>query len=99
MNAGSIPPAPADPFEGAIVCYAVDDTEHPTDRNDLGGEATLERIVLTPRHLEVSKYNAVGLPAVEGMNNGDNLLVFGGAGLRWRIRPRRSIPEIKLASG
>lgn len=83
-NAGSrIPPVPEDPFNGSLRCIAVDEDGIPVDRNVLKGEAT---IVLFGEDegpdeadiVNVAKHNAIGIQAIEGAVNDDNVLVLGG---------------------
>lgn len=80
-NTGSrVPPVPEDPFDGELKCIAVNEDGNPSDRNVLKGEATLEFFdssTATP-FLDVAKYNAVGVLAMEGAVNDDNILVLGG---------------------
>jgi len=92
-NAGSrIPAVPEDPFIGLLKCVAVDpETGSPVDRNVLKGEATLEFVedvdsmdapsaagFIPP--IDVAEYNAVGILAHPGANNGDNVLDLGPDG-------------------
>jgi cysteine-rich repeat protein len=83
-NAGTVPPIPEDPFQGAMLCYAAAGTSAeqglppPVESNDLIGEVTIERYQSTPVRLDVAKYNAIGLQAITGRNNGDPSLVLGG---------------------
>jgi hypothetical protein len=79
VNCGSVPPAPEDPMIGELKCVEVDDSEAPVDRNDLKGEATIESVhVYENEGFEVQMdsrgYNAIGIKAVEGGNNGDDVL-------------------------
>ncbi len=74
-NAGSlVPPVSDNPFLGELKCIAVDDTDHPTDRNVLVGSAITEEGC---ECLDVTRYNAIGIQAIQGANNGDNTLVLG----------------------
>jgi len=84
-NAGSrIPPIAEEPFNGSLRCIAVDEDGIPVDRNVLKGEETLE-VIGTGRRgdddfdfITVAKSNAIGIQAIPGANNGDNILVLGG---------------------
>jgi hypothetical protein len=78
-NAGSrIPPVPEDPFIGELKCIAVTPEGIPVDRNVLKGEATLETNISALDIFDVAKYNAIGVLAIEGAVNDDNVLVLGG---------------------
>ncbi|MGH9420789.1 MAG: hypothetical protein ACRD3J_12505, partial [Thermoanaerobaculia bacterium] len=82
-NAGSrIPGVPEEPFLGSLRCIAVDEDGFPVDRNVLKGEATIGLINGTPAPgeelINVGKSNAVGIQAIEGQVNDDNVLVLGG---------------------
>lgn len=85
-NAGSrIPPVPEQPFDGALKCIVVDDSGVPIDRNVVKGEAT--KLVGDEAELDAAKYNAVGLKALEGAVNDDNVLVLGGDGAEYEGCP------------
>jgi hypothetical protein len=71
----SIVPAPEDPFLGELKCIQVGPDGAPVDRNDLKGEATIVRA--TEMALDAWGYNAVGIQAEEGANDGDKTLVLG----------------------
>ncbi|MBX3026302.1 hypothetical protein KF840_15445 [bacterium] len=76
-NAGSrIPPVPESPFLGSLRCIVVDQDGVPIDRNVIKGEATLQ--VNDGLDLTVAKHNAIGIQAIEGAVNDDNVLVLGG---------------------
>jgi hypothetical protein len=76
-NGGSrVPPVAEDPFLGELKCIAVDRNDIPVERNDLKGEA--EIIQSGPDAVDVLGYNAVGIPAIPGTNDRDNVLVLGG---------------------
>jgi hypothetical protein len=87
FNEGNIPPAPENPFMGELICIQVDvATETPTDRNDLKGEATIVSIV--EEQLDARKYTAVGIPAIEGAQDGDpNTLTIGGPAAEYNACP------------
>jgi hypothetical protein len=77
-NAGSrVPAVSEDPFVGELTCVAVDDQGRPSERNVLIGEATLEQVCPVPQLLDVTKENAIGIPAIPNTNNGDNVLQLG----------------------
>lgn len=73
FNGGSVPPVPENPMVGELKCVEVGDDERPTDDNDLKGEATIETVGGT----DARSYNAIGIQAIDGANNGDNTLVLG----------------------
>ncbi len=76
-NAGTaIPPVPEDPFQGFVVCVAVDEEGRPTENNALRGSLTLVRS--TADGDDTASYRAIGYPALAGANNGDRTLVLGG---------------------
>jgi hypothetical protein len=60
---------------GELKCIEVGPDGAPIDRNDLKGEVTIVRVSET--ELDARGYNAVGLQAIEGANDGDNTLVIG----------------------
>lgn len=79
-NQGSIPAVPEDPFRGSLRCVAAAENGAPVDRNVLKGTATLEHFVNgAPVELDAARYNAIGLQAIPGANNGDNELILGSA--------------------
>jgi hypothetical protein len=73
-----VPPVPENPFLGNLRCIAVDRNEVPIDRNALKGE--VEIIRSNEGDFDVQAYNAIGIRALEGRNDGDNTLVMGGSG-------------------
>jgi hypothetical protein len=75
-NGSLVPVAPEDPFIGELKCIAVDGNDVPVERNDLTGEVEIVRS--TTGVVDVESYNAIGIPAIPGTNNGDNTLVLGG---------------------
>lgn len=83
-NAGSrIPPVPEEPFIGALRCLAVNDDGIPVDRNVLKGEATTvffgeDEGPDDTDLVIVAKHNAIGIQAIPGAVNDDNILVLGG---------------------
>ena len=60
-----------------LKCIVVDGEGRAVARNVIKGEATIVSDPSTP-FLSVEKYNAVGIQAIEGDANGDNVLVLGG---------------------
>jgi hypothetical protein len=76
-QASLISPVPEDPFVGELKCLAVDANNSPVERNDL--KAEVEIIRSGPGFVDVEGYNAIGIPAIKGTNNHDNVLVLGGA--------------------
>ncbi len=77
-NIGSIPPANEDPFMGELKCIQVGENNEPIDRNDVKGEATI--VTVRPseeQSVDARGYNAVGIQAIEGANDGDNTLLIG----------------------
>lgn len=77
-NQGSrIPPVPKDPFIGELKCIAVDANGMPVERNDLKGEVEITRV--QGNVADVEGYNAIGIPAIPGANQGNSdTLVLGG---------------------
>jgi len=73
-----VPPVPENPFVGHLKCIAVDRNEVPKEHNALKGE--LEIIRSNEDDLDVQAYNAIGIRALAGRNDGDNTLVIGGVG-------------------
>ena len=73
-----IPPVQEDPFIGELKCIAVNDPDNlvPVERNNLKGEA--EIVHAATGVLDVEAYNAIGIPAIPGTNDGNNTLVIGG---------------------
>lgn len=77
-NVGNIPPANEDPFVGELKCIQVGPNNEPVDRNDIKGEATI--VTVSPnggQTVDARGYNAVGIRAIEGANDGDNTLRIG----------------------
>jgi len=80
-NAGSrIPPVPEEPFLGSLRCIVVNEDGIPVDRNVIKGEGTIEVNAGTgsSSFITVGKHNAIGIQAIEGAVNDDNVLVLGG---------------------
>lgn len=73
-----IQPVSEDPFIGELKCVEVDFSGVPVARNDLKGEAEIIRSSTAPDLLDVEAYNAIGIPAIPGNNDGDSTLVLGG---------------------
>jgi hypothetical protein len=77
-NAGSrIPPVPEEPFLGSLRCIVVDEDGIPIDRNVIKGEAAIG-VVNSEGFVTVGQHNAIGIQAIEGAVNDDNVLVLGG---------------------
>lgn len=75
---GSIVPAPEDPMKGELKCVEVDANGAPVDSNDLKGEATIETYGGSgQQEFDTRGYNAIGIQAIAGANNGDDTLVLG----------------------
>lgn len=73
-----IPPVQEDPFVGELRCIEIDvGSEQPLAANDLMGVATV--VETDNGQIDASKYNAIGIPAIEGAQDGDpNTLNIGG---------------------
>jgi hypothetical protein len=69
---------PENPFVGSVRCIVVDGRGAPTDQNALTGVATLERYQSASSFLDTAKYSAIGIQAIAGVNDGDNILRLGG---------------------
>ncbi len=84
-NAGSnIPGVPELPFNGSLRCIVVNQDHQPIDQNVIKGEATIELflpepIVTDDDVVTVAKANAVGIQAIPGANDNDNVLCLGGS--------------------
>jgi hypothetical protein len=74
-----------DPFVGELKCIEVDKNGVPVAKNDLKGEA--EIIQSNAGQIDVEGYNAIGIPAIPGSNNGDDTLVLGGPGAEYSACP------------
>jgi len=85
FNEGSIPAAPEVPFTGELTCIAVDTaTELPSDRNDFKGEATTVKTIRS--QIDVAKYNAIGIKAIEGAQDGSpGVLNIGGPNAEYGV--------------
>lgn len=84
-NDGSSVPPVAALFSGLLRCVSVDDAGRPTDRNRLIGNATVRRMTETgPAN---GRYNAVGIAALEGAVDGDDILTFGGDDAEYNACP------------
>jgi len=92
-NAGSrIPPVPEEPFNGSLRCIAVDADGIPVDSNVLKGESQLTLFASSDFTedddvISVAKHNAIGVQAIEGAVNDDNVLVLGGDGAEYNGCP------------
>ncbi len=97
-NTGSgIPGVSEDPFIGELKCIAVDENLVPVERNDLKGEAEIVRTSKTS--IDVEAYNAIGIPAIPGTNNGDSILVLGGGVCLGGSNPGTSCDEASKCVG
>jgi hypothetical protein len=76
----SVPPSAEDPFIGELKCIALDDSLQPVDRNDLKGEALIGVSDESAGLVDIAGYNAIGIPAIEGRQNRDGVLVLGTVG-------------------
>jgi hypothetical protein len=89
-NANSrVPPAPESPFLGELKCIVVDNQGRPIDDNVIVGAATLE--AGDGPVVDVAKYSAVGIQAIEGAVNDDSTLVIGGDGAEYNACPNVTI--------
>ena len=87
-NVGSaVPPVPESPFNGSLTCIAVDDDNIPVDRNVLKGEETIDVLANDFDFIQVAKDNAIGIQAIPGAVNDDNILVLGGDGAEYNGCP------------
>lgn len=78
-NAGTrVPPTSEEHWVGELKCVVVDGTGRAINRNVIKGEGTLVTDVGSAGDFTVEKYSAVGIQAIEGDANGDNILVLGG---------------------
>ena len=71
----AIPPVPEQPFRGELKCIETSSDGSPVDRNDLKGEVTV--VTANPDFLDARGYNAIGIQAIEGANDGDKNLIIG----------------------
>ena len=69
-------------FEGELKCLVIDDQGKPAARNVLTGEASIVSVIslfeIPRQEPSISQYNAVGVQAINGDANGDNVLELGG---------------------
>jgi hypothetical protein len=79
FNSGSIPPVPEDPFIGELKCIQVDESDTPVEFNELMGAATVIR-ANDGGAVDANKQNAIGIQAIPGRLNDDNILCIGGEG-------------------
>jgi len=85
-NGGSrVPPVSEDPFVGQLKCLAVDRNDVPVERNALKGDAEIIRS--DEGLIDVLAYNAIGIPAIAGTNDRDNVLVLGGEAAEYGACP------------
>ena len=89
---GAVRGVPEEPFVGALQCFTVDPstvdslTVKATEQNVLRGEATIEHYQ-APGLLDAARYNAIGLAAIPGANNGDDQLILGGEAAEYQACP------------
>ena len=76
LDPGLIPPVSPD-FTGFLTCVQVDSGGTPVGGNALKGEATIGAIEGVGGVNNVSKYNAIAIPAVGDGPNPDNVLCLG----------------------
>lgn len=88
-NVGTrVPAVDAGVFQGTLRCVVVDGNGHPTDQNVLAGMASIESRAASPTHgIDAAQYNAIGLAAVAGANDGDEFLRLGGAQAEYAACP------------
>jgi hypothetical protein len=79
-NEGRVPPSAEDPFIGELKCIALDESLVPVARNDIKGEALIGVVDSKRGFVDIAGYNAIGIPAIPGQGNRDNVLRIGGAG-------------------
>jgi hypothetical protein len=93
-NQGDLLGVPEVPFRGELICVQLvatdnpNDADIPIDRNDLKGEATIVTLtsevngaspeINSEATIDARKYNALGIPAVPGRVNQDQILNIGG---------------------
>jgi hypothetical protein len=75
-NAGTLVPSAVAPFRGELKCITIDRNRRPIAKNLLVGHATTTRINPATGEYDVEKYNAIGLRARPGTNDGDSSLVL-----------------------
>lgn len=76
-----IPAVPTDPFTGVLRCIAVDRNLVPVERNVLVGTATIgHRHSPDDALVDAAPYNAIGIGAHIGTNNGDATIALGFSG-------------------
>jgi hypothetical protein len=77
-NAGTrVPPTSENiDYVGELKCIVVDGEGRAVPRNVIKGEATF--VHREGPQFTIEKYNAIGIQAIEGDANGDNVLVLGG---------------------
>jgi len=78
FNSGSIPPAPEDPFIGELKCIQVDEADVPVEFNELMGTATIVSTGTAPGDIDVNKTNAIGIQAIPGRLDENEILCLGG---------------------
>ncbi|HVN87756.1 MAG TPA: hypothetical protein VMW17_23205 [Candidatus Binatia bacterium] len=77
-NAGTrVPKVSEDPFVGNLTCVAVDSQNRPVESNVLVGLTTIEQLLPSPALADITKENAIGVPAIPNTNDGNNVLQLG----------------------
>jgi hypothetical protein len=76
LDPGLIPPV-SDGFMGFLTCVQVDSSGAPVGGNALKGEATIGNVNGVDGVNNVSKYNAIGIPAVGAVGPGNTLHLDG----------------------
>jgi hypothetical protein len=77
FNNGSVPPAGEDPWIGELKCIEVDEADIPVEFNDLLGNATVIS-ALDPGDVDANKQNAIGVQAIPGRLDDNDVLCLGG---------------------
>ena len=69
-------------FRGELKCLVVDDQGKPAARNVLTGQASIVTVIslfeVPQQQPSISQYDAIGVQAIDGDANGDNVLELGG---------------------
>jgi hypothetical protein len=90
-SSSSVPGAQTDPWFGELRCVEVDPTTfspsagfNPVNggAGDLKGEATIISTEPSTGRVDASKYNGIGIQAID-VNNGDDVLNIGGPGAEY----------------
>ncbi len=78
FNSGNIPLVNEDPFIGELKCIQIDESENPVEFNDLMGAATIISAAPTAAAIDVNKQNAIGIQAIPGRLDENEVLCLGG---------------------